>query len=217
MATPIPLTTKTKVTRFLTPAVVLCFLLPFFGISCDGVELITISGTDMVGGCKPGGMLSEMGDDEDRPGRSRGGSMSGKVENVKVEPLAIAAFALALIATGLAWVRTRQALLAACIVAFLGVGVMAGLYIKVMGDMKAAAEKGAKPKEKPPSPDGQINLDLDMESKMKGKVSIDSKFGFWLATLGFIAVGTLTALALKQKQGPPAPETVAPPPPAAAA
>ena len=43
--------------KYLSIVVVLCFFLPFFGISCDGVDVLHVSGADMALGCAPGGML----------------------------------------------------------------------------------------------------------------------------------------------------------------
>lgn len=72
-----------KLGRVATGLIVLCFFMPFFGVSCDGMDVITISGADMAGGCKPGGLISES---KDRGGSKRGGSMEAKVDPADPSP-----------------------------------------------------------------------------------------------------------------------------------
>src|SRR5690606_31532548 len=93
-----------KFGRFITGVTIACFFLPFFGVSCDGMEVVHVSGADMVGGCKPGGMLTEP--TKEYKGDRRGEPVV-KVENVDREPLAIAALGLAVVVFGLSWVRSR--------------------------------------------------------------------------------------------------------------
>ena len=45
--------------RISSAVIVACFFLPFFGVSCAGMDMVTASGVDMVGGCRPGGLLME--------------------------------------------------------------------------------------------------------------------------------------------------------------
>ena len=76
------------------------------------MDVITVSGTDMVGGCKPGGAHRRP---ERRTRRPRHETADGdiKIENVKREPLAIVALVLAIAVFGFSWVRTRGAMIAA--------------------------------------------------------------------------------------------------------
>src|SRR5262245_52636589 len=102
-----------KLGRFITGLTIACFFLPFFGVSCEGMDVVNFSGVDMVGGCKPGGLIVEAAEEGKRGG---GGGMEGgdvKIENVDREPLAIAALALALVVAGLSWVRSRGAMIGA--------------------------------------------------------------------------------------------------------
>jgi hypothetical protein len=133
--------------RFATGAVVLCFFMPFFGVSCEGMDIVTVSGADMVGGCRPGGLITEMEDQGagESPGEG-GGELVAKVDKVEREPLAIAAMAAAVALFVLAWVRKQYALIAACLLGLLGVGLLAGLYVKVSGDLDDAVELGMKDK-----------------------------------------------------------------------
>src|SRR4051812_4549657 len=107
-----------KFGRFITGLTIACFFLPFFGVSCQGMDLITISGADMVGGCSPGGMLGDAeGQAKGMGGMGKMDSMSSKpemdVSKAPREPLAIVALLAALAVFGLSWVRTRKAMLAA--------------------------------------------------------------------------------------------------------
>ena len=184
-----------KAGRFVTGVVILCFFLPFFGVSCEGMDVITVSGADMIGGCKPGGMMTEMTE-------QGGENVQGEVPKVNIEPLAIAAMAIAVISFGLAWVRTKKALLASLILAIAGLGVLAGLYVKIRGDL-----------------DEGVKLELEKEAnKMGGRgkreVSVDAgaRMGFWLTALGFIGVAALSGLALKEPDEGTTPRPPRPPP-----
>lgn len=79
-----------KAGKFVSAVVILAFFLPFFGVSCDGMDVITISGADMVGGCKPGGLITAAEED----GKMEGGKIEAKIDNVAVEPFAIGALVL---------------------------------------------------------------------------------------------------------------------------
>jgi hypothetical protein len=182
--------------RIFSGLVVACFFLPFFGISCQHLDVVTISGTDMVGGCRPGGLLTAEAERKSarHPERADAGEMTTKVENVKVEPLAIAAFACAVIAFVLAWRRTRQALLGACAVSIVGIGLLIAVYVKVGGDIR-----------------DEIAKTKDTAMVKKDEVSSGSRYGLWLTAMGLLTIATITGMGLRE------PEPVAPPPPAAPA
>jgi hypothetical protein len=191
-----------KFGRFLSGIVLVCFFMPFFGVSCGGMDVITVSGTDMVGGCKPGGLIA----DAEEEGRSRRGGMDGpgdmmsgdvKLDRVEREPLAIAALALALIVFGLSWVRTKGALVGAFVVSLMCLGTLVGLYIKVGGDLNDAVEKATKK-------GGAETSEIMKE----GEVDAGSRFGLWLVCLGLIGAAAVTGLALREPEG----AELAPPP-----
>lgn len=166
-----------KAGRFITGLVVVCFFLPFFGVECKGMDVVHVSGADLVYGGKPGGMLTE-----ESEGR---GSAEIKVEKVDVEPLAIVALVLALASFGLAWVRTRQALLGSFVVAILGIASLGALYFKVTGDMK-----------------DEINKSTKSERVLKeGDVEAGGRMGLWGAILGLLGTAAITGMALKEKEG----------------
>lgn len=179
-----------KFGRFITGITIACFFLPFFGVSCEGMDVITVSGTDMVGGCKPGGLIVDAQEQKQKE-RESGGEMSDgdiKIDNVDREPLAIVALVLALIVAGLSWVRDRRAMIAALALSLACIGALTGLFIKVGGDMDKAIgseldKKGA---------GSQIMKDT--------KVEAGSRFGLWLTVGGLLGVAVLTGLALKEKE-----------------
>jgi hypothetical protein len=199
-----------KFGRFITGITIACFFLPFFGVSCEGMDVITVSGTDMVGGCKPGGLLVDAQEEKAKE-RAGGGEMSDgdiKITNVDREPLAIVALLLALVVAGLSWVRERRAMIAALALSVACIGALAGLWLKVGGDM-----------------DKTIDTQLDKKGAgsqiMKDtKVEAGSRFGLWLSIGGLLGVAVLTGLALKEKEeyglasarALPAPPPSVPPP-----
>lgn len=192
MATKSKLTIWRKFGRFITGVVVAVFFLPFFGVSCGGMDVITVSGTDMVGGCRPGGMLSEA---SDRAGRADPESAKGEVQvsKVNIEPLAIIAFACAIVGFGLAWVRSRGALVGALVVSLAGIGALIGLYVKVGGEMKdgIAKQMAAKAKAEGVSSGGP-GRDVDVDS--------GGRMGLWLAFIGFASVAGLAGMALREPE-----------------
>jgi len=184
-----------KFGRFITGLTIACFFLPFFGVSCDGLEVITVSGADMVGGCRPGGVLAEAADQK----KSRGGGMDSddmkgdiQIDKVPREPLAIAALGLALVVFGLSWVRSRGAMTGAAVLSVACLGVLIGLYLKVGGKMKDDVASQTNKKG---------GMSGSMMSEAKGKIDAGARFGLWAACLGLIASGALSGLALKEPEG----------------
>ncbi len=185
-----------KFGRFITGVTIACFFLPFFGVSCEGMDIVNVSGADMVGGCKPGGLIADAKDQdkgfETAPRSSSSNAL--KIDNVKREPLAIAAFGLALVVAGLAWVRTRRAMLGALVLSIACMGALAGLYVKVGGELDRAVE-GEMAKKSGGGMAGQMMKDTKIES--------GSRFGLWFTVLGLLGVAGLTGLALKEKEREP--------------
>jgi hypothetical protein len=185
-----------KFGRFITGFTIACFFLPFFGVSCEGMDVINFSGADMVGGCKPGGLIS---DAQEQKGMGDDGDMGDvKITNVEREPLAIAALGLALVVAGLSWVRSRGAMIGAFALSLACIGALAGLYIKVGGDLKKAVDAEVSKK------------GAGSEMMKETKVEAGSRFGLWLVVGGLLGVAGLAGLAMKEKEGF-APAT--PPPP----
>lgn len=178
-----------KFGRFITGLTIACFFLPFFGVSCEGMEVITISGADMAGGCKPGGMLAEA-DEKKKSGGGDDEDMGGvKVDKVPREVLAIVALALAVVVFGLSWVRTKGAILGAAVCSIACLGALTGLYIKVGGELKDSVDKAVKAE----GAGGQMMRET--------KVDAGSRFGLWGACLGLIASAALCGLASREPEG----------------
>jgi hypothetical protein len=191
------LTTWRKAGRFITGAVVVAFFLPFFGISCQNFDIVAISGTDMVAGCDLGAQHKDDLDPE----------ASKALEKAPVEPLAIIAFACAIIGFGLAWVRSRGALIGALVVSLAGIGALVGLYVKVGGEIRdAVAEMQA-----------DIKRKTEGGGRMAEEVRIEAggRMGLWLAFLAFGSTAALAGMALREREGAVPRATALPPPPGA--
>jgi len=205
-----------KVGRYFSAIVIAAFFLPFFGVSCDGMEVITVSGADMVGGCKPGGMIAEMekeegrqrkrhadGDDLGAGGGERQGGIGGHVDNVEREPLAMIALALALAGFGLAWVRSRKAMTGSLVVAIATLGVLVGLWIKVGGQLHDAVDKEKLGKESGSSRANELTKD--------SRIDAGGRYGLWLTGLMLVGIAGITARALREPDAPDAPPPAPPP------
>lgn len=179
-----------KFGRFISGLTIACFLLPFFGVSCEGVDVVTMSGADMVGGCEPGGLVS--GAKDSAGGKDDMGGLDLKVDKVPREPLAIVALALAFGVFGLSWVRTRKAMTGAAALSLVCLGALIGLYLKVGGDLKKDIADYGK-KDEAGSIGGQMMKDT--------KVEAGARFGLYLACMGLIAAGAISGLALKEPEG----------------
>ena len=193
-----------KFGRFISGVVVACFFLPFFGVSCQGMDVITISGTDMVGGCKPGGLITEAADKKSGHGaRMSSSETSGldvKIDKVDREPLAIVALALVLAGFGLAWVRTRPALVFSGVLALAALGVLGALYVKVSREIDTQVNKEVKDKHGAGELGGTgARMVEDM------KIDAGGRFGLWLTCLGLLAIATITLRAVKEPDAPAGP------------
>jgi hypothetical protein len=190
-----------KFGRFITGVTIACFFLPFFGVSCEGMDVVNFSGADMVGGCKPGGLIADAQQQKESRG---GGELKGDItiENVEREPLAIAALGLALVVAGLSWVRSKKAMFGAFALSLACIGALAGLYLKVGGDLDKAVEQEV----------GKTKGSRAGSKIMKEtKVEAGSRFGLWLTVAGLLGVAALTGLALKEPDGAPLAPPVPPP------
>ncbi len=181
-----------KLGRFITGLVIGCFFMPFFGVSCQGVDVISVSGADMAGGCRPGGLIAAAEDQaEERAGGGMRGDVDLKIDHVDREALAIALGAIIVVMFGLAWVRSRGALRALFVLSLAGIGVLGALYVKVSGELHDMVDKELKKKG-----------DAGPRMVEKDDVSAGSRFGLWLVGLGLIASAALTAGAMREPDPP---------------
>jgi hypothetical protein len=178
-----------KFGRFITGLTIACFFLPFFGVSCEGMDVVTVSGADMAGGCKPGGLLSEAADEAGPRGGSSSSQGEMKLDNVPRKPLAIVALALAFIVFGLSWVRSRPAMVGAVVLSIGCLGALTGLYIDVGSELKDTVGK-------------QLAKEADGAGMIKEmKVDAGTRFGLYLACAGLLAGAVLCGLALREPEG----------------
>jgi hypothetical protein len=184
--------------------ILVCFLLPFFGVSCGGMEMVTASGTDMVGGCRPGGLLMDAQEKQkhEKPSMDEddGGSMDDmdlKIDNVDREPLAIVALALCVALLGMTFLRTRGALVGAMLLSIAALGTLGGLWFKVTKKIDAdLAEMDKK------DPGAQDPDSLAIKSKLDKDMKVDagSRYGLWLVAFGRLGTAVVTGLALKERE-----------------
>ena len=193
-----------KFGRFLTGLTIACFFLPFFGVSCEGMDVVHVSGADMVGGCKPGGLIADAAEEKGMGGGEDMGDV--KLDNVEREPLAIIALVLALGVAGLAWVRTRGAMVGALGLSVACIGALIGLWLKVGGDLDSQVNDQMKKKS------GTDGSAMSRDIMKDTKVEAGSRFGLWLSIGGLLGTALLVGLALKEKEHPAFPPS--PPPPA---
>lgn len=188
-----------KFGRLISGLTIACFFLPFFGVSCEGLDVVTMSGADMVGGCQPGGMIASAKDTADK--NDDMGGLDFKVDKTPREPLAIVALVLALGVFGLSWVRSRKAMTGAAALSVACLGALIGLYLKVGGDLKKDIDDY-----------GRKDNAGSIGAQMKKETNVDAgaRMGLWLTCFGLIAAGTLSGLALKEPEGSEN-ETTAPP------
>lgn len=193
--------------RISSAVILACFFLPFFGVSCGGMDMINASGADMVGGCRPGGLLmdaqekdkhkhhSSMDTDDDSMA-SGTGDMDLKIDNVDREPLAIAALALCVALLALSLLRTRGALVGAMLLSIAALGTLGGLYAKVTKKINDdIAEMDRK------DPGAQDPDSLALKKKLDKDVDIDvgGRYGLWMVALGLLGTAVVTGLALREK------------------
>lgn len=180
--------------------VVVAFFLPFFNITCAGIDVLHWSGFDMVHGGKPAGQIVEMAEgmkkefgDKDQTKKKKK-KKEKEIGGVPVRALAIVAFGAALVMFGLGFVKRRQAVIACAVLGVVGFGSLIGLYVQVkadvMGDNRIAAEK---PEKITPMAD-QAQAVVDKAPK----VEFGTDIGFWVANLGFLAVAVLGFLAARE-------------------
>ena len=188
--------TWNSIGKYFSALVIAAFFLPFFGVSCDGVDVVTVSGADMVGGCRPGGLIADAEDQADEmeggSRRSRGGGMSDmKVDKVEREPLAIVAIALIVLGFVAAFVKSKQGLMASFGLSIATIGVLVGLYLKVGGDLKDAIAKE------------KLGGEMGESMKRDVKISAGGRYGLWLSGLLLLSIAIMTGRAMREPENMP--------------
>lgn len=171
--------------KLLHITVVAAFFLPFFGVSCDGFDIVTVSGADMAMGCEPGGLASEQKNDPD----FKDSESDVKIENVKIEPLAIIAIILAIGGVVVAFAaKGRQAVMGSLITSVLCIGAIVALWIKVGGEINDEIAT-------------EMKRSMEKSSMMKkAKVESGTRMGLWIALAGLAGCAALAGFALKDPE-----------------
>lgn len=196
-----------KAGRWVTPLIVIAFLLPFFGVSCNGMDVVHVSGTDLVVGGEPGGMIAELGKQTTQDMES--GAVVADDLSVDPEPLAIAALAIALALVGISWIRTsRFAVIAALVFGIAGVGALGGLYVTMKGEVddnkteQQPAGAGSGSGSGTGSGDEAMSAEareLSAEIQKEIHIEFGARAGFWLACAGFVTVAALAGASLRRR------------------
>lgn len=199
--------------KWFSIVVVLCFFLPFFGVSCKGMDVIHVSGADMVGGCKPGGLAVEAANEagEDSPRHKKDNDLGIDVsKGTDRMPLAIVAMAAAIVVAGAAFMRGRSGMMLALVFGLVCIGGLVGLYITMTRDMDQMVDEQKKGKA------GKDDADTKFAREMQKELDIDagSRWGFWVTLFGMAGVAGMAAAALKKGVDDPLPppQQAAPPP-----
>jgi len=190
--------------RFSSAVILACFFLPFFGVSCGGMDMVTASGADMVGGCRPGGLLMDAQDKEKHHAKSMGentdemagGDIDLKIDNVDREPLAIVALGLWVALLAISFLRTRGALLGAVLLSVAALATLGGLYVKVTKKIDSdIAELDKK------DPGAQDADSVALRSKLDKDMKVDAggRYGLWIVALGLLGTAAVAGLALKER------------------
>jgi hypothetical protein len=168
--------------------------------------MITASGADMVGGCRPGGMVMEAADQQKQRHHAMDGDdgaaatgnmdMDLKIDKVDREPLAIVAMALCIALLAVSLLRTRGAMLGAMILSIAALATLGGLYGKVktkINDDIAEMDKKDPGAQDPESKAFKKKLVKDME------IDAGGRYGLWIVMLGLIGTAVVIGMALKEK------------------
>ena len=199
-----PVSRWNRVGKWFSAVVVLCFFLPFFGISCDGVDVVHFSGTDMVGGCRPGGMMVDAADQAQEPGAMKGGKMDAKIDNVDKEPLAIVAFAAAIAAAVAAFaLRTKGGRAIALVSTIVCLGSLIGLFITEKGKLEDAIAMQNPDKNKKHEPGEELGREMSKSMMKDTKIEAGGRFGLYITVLMLLISGYMVGTALKQGEDPP--------------
>ncbi len=203
--------------KYLSGFVILCFFLPFFGISCKGMDVLHVSGVDMAFGCAPGGLIMDAAEENEskHPGKHGGGGgdlKMDKIDKVDREPLAIVAFASAFVVFGAALQKRKGARALALVFTLVTLGALGGLYVMETGKLSDAVFEQSKTTKDAKGMGGAMARDIEKDIE----ISSGSRWGFWVVAFGMLTLAGLAGAAVKQGEDPPVsppiPPAFAPPP-----
>jgi len=196
----------------------LCFLMPFFNISCMGTTVMTVSGLALVTGGKaqPSGEIDALMKQGGPMGEGpKAGAPGGPGD--KVDPEALAIIAVLAVADGLAlsFLRGKAGATAGMACAANAVFLLLGLMFKLDSDFKRGMPKQMGPAAAMPTggtkgmPDGLEGMGRMMGEplgrSMEQGVQLSAAAGFILANLCLAAAGVLHLVAIMLMGKAPAP------------
>lgn len=165
--------------RHLSAICIAAFLLPFFGVSYLGRDVVMISGANMVGGCAP----TRRGPREPLVGPPSPAKPSGEIcldlEQNTQQPLAIVALGLAIALFATSWLRGHRAAAAGLVISLAALGVLAGLWSQMTDELIAGIECS-----------GQVSL------------AASSHYGLWFTAALFAVTAGATGWAVRPRAAP---------------
>ncbi len=184
----------------------LCFLLPFFHISCAGTRVLTVRGLTLVVGGKAQ-MGSDLKELANLGERGAGAQAKGDEDAPRVDPEALAVLAALAVVAGLVLclVKGKVGATGGLAAAICAVVLLFALMVKVDSDVKRDAKKqgaGAGPAAArgQPMPPG---LEDAMDRKFGEMVKVEAANGFILAVGLLVVAGALSGVALYNLKQPP--------------
>jgi len=159
-----------KLSAILYAIVIVAFFMPFFVVSCEKTELVTLKGIQLVTGgeaeVEMAEMLSALGNKN---------KDNNQTQKIKAQPLAIAVFAFAIITFVFVLIFPRKLYYIPALLSLAGVFMLQILRSSMVGVLSKA--------------DTGMNIGMDI-SKM---LTLHAKSGFWLANAALV-LGGVTCL-----------------------
>jgi hypothetical protein len=185
-------------------AALLCFLLPFFHISCMGNKIVTIKGITLVTGGKAeiaSDMNSMMKGATEMPGVEMKAGPSGGEKDIPSEPLALGAAIACAAGLALSLLKGKPGALAGTLAAVGGIVLLLVLLSKVNADVQkdASKEKGGGPVATAKADDPMAAaMGKSLEQSMEGMIKVEAAMGFMLTVILLAIAAALDIVAVVQ-------------------
>ncbi|MDD2228520.1 MAG: hypothetical protein PHY48_03805 [Candidatus Cloacimonetes bacterium] len=169
-----------KISALMYAIVIISFFMPFFMVSCEKTELMTIKGIQLVTGGK-----SELKVDNLFAGMGDNSEKEQKPQKISAHPLAIIAIAVAVLALLSSFLLPRKMYFVPVIFSIMGV-VFLYLLKGGMAAMLAKADTG-------------MGSALDLSKMLR----VSPLYGFWVANAAFLGGALISLfLGIKKKEEP---------------
>lgn len=168
-----------KVSSVFYLCVIAAFFLPFFVVSCQQTELISVKGIQLVTGGEAklamGDMLSTLAEKASETDPTISPVQKPDDQKIDPQPMAIVAFALAIIGLILVLVLPPKLYLVPALISLAGIICLQVLSSGMMGNLSLK------------------NTGLDPSMDISKFISIKAKSGFWIANIAFL-LGAVVAV-----------------------